>query len=105
VLRPEQESWPSSIAPAFLQELRSLPEASQKTVLDALLRREELLREEMRLSFEEAKRGQIFGLIVAILFLSCATFLAYLGHDVPATALGITGFVAIVGKFIQGRSK
>jgi hypothetical protein len=63
----------------------------------------ELETERMRREFDEARLGQVFGLIIAVFFLSSATWLAYLGHEIPATALGITGFVAIVGKFVQGR--
>lgn len=47
--------------------------------------------------------GQIFGLIIAISFLSASTYLVSTGHDVAGGVLGTVDIVALVTVFVAGR--
>ena len=47
--------------------------------------------------------GQIFGLIITILFLSSSVYLVSTGHEVAGTVLGTVDLVALVTIFVLGR--
>lgn len=51
-------------------------------------------------SVDESKRGQNYGLIVALLFLAAAVFLGYFDHDWLAGVLGGGTLVALVTVFV-----
>lgn len=54
-------------------------------------------------SVAESKRGQNYGLIVALLFLTAAVFLGYFGHDWLAGVLGGGTLVALVTIFVTNK--
>ncbi len=51
----------------------------------------------------QSKRGQLFGLIVAISFLAAAFILIALGHGLYGTIIGSIDIVALVTVFVIGR--
>lgn len=54
-------------------------------------------------SVAESKRGQNYGLIVALSFLAAAVFLGYFGHDWLAGCLGCSTLVALVTVFVTNK--
>lgn len=54
-------------------------------------------------SVNESKRGQNYGLIVALLFLGAAVFLGYHGHDWLAGILGGGTLIALVTVFVTNK--
>lgn len=54
-------------------------------------------------SVAESKRGQSYGLIVALFFLAAAVFLGYFGHDWLAGVLGGGTLVALVTVFVTNK--
>lgn len=55
-------------------------------------------------SVSESKRGQNYGLIVALMFLAGAVFLGYNGHDWLAGVLGGGTLVALVTVFVTNKT-
>lgn len=56
-------------------------------------------------SVSESKRGQCFGLIVAVLFLCAATALGLTGHDWLGGVLGGGTLVALVTVFVNSKHR
>lgn len=54
-------------------------------------------------SVSESKRGQLYGLIVAVLFLGAATALGLTGHDWLGGVLGGGTLVALVTVFVKNK--
>lgn len=54
---------------------------------------------------EDSKRGQIFGLIVAIVFAVASVWLALQGHDTVASILGGSTIVGLVTVFVVGKKE
>lgn len=52
---------------------------------------------------DQAKRGQFFGLIIALVFLLCATYAALNGHPVFGTIIGSADIVGLVAVFVLAR--
>jgi hypothetical protein len=50
-----------------------------------------------------AQRGQLFGFLIAMLFLGASTAVVLAGHDVAGTILGTIDLVALVTVFVVGR--
>jgi len=48
------------------------------------------------------KRGQVFAFILALVFVSLATVLAILGHEIAASALGGSTILGIVSVYLSG---
>lgn len=61
--------------------------------------------EKMRISaiFHERRLGQIFGFAIAVIALGSSVFLAYTGHDTPASVIGGATLVSLVSIFVVGR--
>ncbi|MDT4847255.1 hypothetical protein FQZ97_813050 [compost metagenome] len=53
---------------------------------------------------QERKRGQTFGLVIAVMLVGGSIALGALGQGWAAAALGGVGFASIVGAFVAGRS-
>ena len=53
----------------------------------------------------ESKRGQNYGLIVALLFLAASVFLRYTGHDWLAGVLGGGTLISLVTVFVTNKPK
>jgi hypothetical protein len=61
--------------------------------------------EAMRRQFTEARFGQVFAFVIAVLFLGCGTYVATLGQALVGALFGGIGLGGIVTTFIVGRSK
>jgi uncharacterized membrane protein len=60
--------------------------------------------EGMRRQFREARLGQIFAFLIAVLFLGCGTYIAALGQPWAGALFGGIGLGGIVTTFILGRA-
>jgi hypothetical protein len=52
---------------------------------------------------EEAKRGQIFAMIIVLASLAAGTYTAMNGHEVAGSIMGVGGMGGIVATFVLGR--
>lgn len=59
--------------------------------------------EVIRSDLKQRKRGQKFGLFVAVLALFLSGFLAYLGHDFVAGVISSSTLIGIVSVFVAGQ--
>lgn len=78
--------------PGMGRELLAMAKEEQKHL-------QAMERTELSLS----RRGQIFGLVIALSFLLAATFLVYTHHDTAGTIIGSTDLVALVAVFVIGK--
>lgn len=78
--------------PGMAKELLAMAKEDQKHL-------HEMERAETSLS----RRGQLFGLVIALSFLLAATVLIYSHHDTAGTVIGSTDLVALVAVFVIGR--
>jgi len=53
----------------------------------------------------QSRRGQLYGLIIALSFLAAAVILICLGHGIYGTVLGTVDLVALVTVFVIGRQE
>ena len=61
--------------------------------------------EAMRRQFTEARFGQVFAFVIAVLFLGCGTYVATLGQPWAGALFGGIGLGGVVTTFIVGRSQ
>lgn len=67
--------------------------------------RHTLVETEQSLRFSEAKRGQLYALLIGSLALACGTYTALSGAEIAGTIIGGGGVIGLVSVFILGRSK
>jgi hypothetical protein len=53
----------------------------------------------------EVRLGQVFGFLIAVTGLGCATFLGMNGHDWPAVVIGGGSLVGLVTAFLARKRK
>ena len=53
---------------------------------------------------DDAKRGQIFALVIVLTSIGGAIFLGFNGHELSASALGLGAVGSVVTTFIMGRA-
>lgn len=86
------------VQPGFAERIVSMAERQ----LDHRIKCE---GEFVRGSVAESKRGQNYGLIVSLLFLSASVFLGYSGHDWLAGVLGGGTLISLVTVFVTNKPK
>jgi uncharacterized membrane protein len=67
--------------------------------------RQALEKQAVTAQLKESGRGQIMAFLIAIIGISCSTFLTYCGHAIVGSILGGGTIVSLVGAFIYGKQK
>lgn len=83
----------------YREEFPSIP----KELLDMAKKDQEHLHAMERGELALYRRGQLFGLIVALSFLCAAVVLILANHDTAGTIVGSTDLVALVAVFVLGK--
>jgi uncharacterized membrane protein len=83
----------------YREEYPSIP----KELLEMAKKDQEHLHAMERGELALYRRGQLFGLIVALSFLCAATILILANHDTAGTIVGSTDLVALVAVFVLGK--
>jgi uncharacterized membrane protein len=93
---PEILAQYNQITPGFADRIISLTEAEQK-------HRHQVEATVVGQTFEEQKRGQVFGLIIGIVAIVAGTIAAIAGSTVAGSIIGGGGVIGLVSVFVLGR--
>lgn len=97
-MRAYKELYPDAAHEFFALARR---QAEHRQMLEA--REQQIRSDAMREHFATTKRGQRFGLTIALFFGAASAFLIYTHHDVAGSVLGSVDLVSLVSIFIAGR--
>lgn len=100
---PEMLRGYEGVKAGFAERIVSMAEKEQKERFDRERWQAEREKEIIANAAAEAKRGQLFALIISVLFLIGSVVLALFDHDTVAAILGGGTLVSIVTIFITGR--
>jgi uncharacterized membrane protein len=106
VVQSSANPWPSP--DQLLGYERAIPGAG--SLLLEAIRKEQAFQQgetkrRLTLEFVTVSVGQVFGLVIAGLFIGGAIALGYLNQPIPASFLGTSGIAEVVGIFVVGRRR
>lgn len=64
--------------------------------------RHDMERFEARIEARRGDRGQMYGLVIAVVFMAAAVWVAVAGHEIAATTIGTLDIGAVVALFVLG---
>ncbi len=93
------------ILPGAFERLLTMAEQDAKTTRENETKVVDSSIADRNVARKVSTRGQIFGLVVAVLGLLLSGIAIFLGHPVAATLLGFTPLATLVGVFVVGKNQ